>query len=213
MKYLKTITILSLISISLTACIAQSACSCAPSPYTAQNIQQYLRLQTIPLLFNYAQTEGVFVTYNGLHLNKYGNALSRAETEYLPASTFKILNALIGLQHQKATATEVFKWDGKPRSYTMWEKDMTLAEAMQTSNVPVYQELAKRIGQELMQQEIQRLTFGNQAIGKQIDRFWLDGPLKITPQQQAEYPFVHLLWIHRPRNRQHFWKQSYQSHQ
>lgn len=39
--------------------------------------------------------------------------LKRASTEYVPASTFKMLNALIGLEHHKATPTEVFKWDGQ----------------------------------------------------------------------------------------------------
>lgn len=39
---------------------------------------------------------------------------------------------------------------------------MTLGQAMQASAVPVYQELARRIGLELMQQEVQRIQFSNQ---------------------------------------------------
>lgn len=117
----------------------------------------------------------------------YGNNLSRAGTEYVPASTFKMLNALIGLQHDKATTNEIFKWDGKKRSFAAWEKDMTLGQAMQASAVPVYQELARRIGLELMQQEVQRIQFGNQQIGQQVDNFWLVGPLKITPKQEVQF--------------------------
>lgn len=97
------------------------------------------RTSEIPLLFNYAQTQAVFVTYDGTQFKRYGNDLNRAKTAYIPASTFKMLNALIGLQHAKATNTEVFKWNGEKRSFPAWEKDMTLAQAMQASAVPVYQ--------------------------------------------------------------------------
>ncbi len=93
-----------------------------------------------------------------------------------------MLNALIGLQHGKATTNEIFKWDGKKRSFAAWE-DMTLGQAMQASAVPVYQELARRIGLELMQQEVQRIQFGNQQIGQQVDNFWLSRTFEIIPKQ------------------------------
>lgn len=147
------------------------------------------RKNEIPLLFNYAQTQAVFVTYDGTHLKRYGNDLNRAKTSYIPASTFKMLNALIGLQHGKATNTEIFKWNGEKRSFPIWEKDMTLAEAMQVSAVPVYQELARRIGLDLMSQEVKRVGFGNTQIGQQVDNFWLVGPLKITPEQEAKFAY------------------------
>ena len=147
------------------------------------------RKNEIPLLFNYAQTQAVFVTYDGTQLKRYGNDLNRAKTSYIPASTFKMLNALIGLQHGKATNTEIFKWNGEKRSFPTWEKDMTLAEAMQVSAVPVYQELARRIGLDLMSQEVKRVGFGNTQIGQQVDNFWLVGPLKITPEQEAKFAY------------------------
>lgn len=147
------------------------------------------RKNEIPLLFNYAQTQAVFVTYDGTHLKRYGNDLNRAKTSYIPASTFKMLNALSGLQHGKATNTEIFKWNGEKRSFPTWEKDMTLAEAMQVSAVPVYQELARRIGLDLMSQEVKRVGFGNTQVGQQVDNFWLVGPLKITPEQEAKFAY------------------------
>lgn len=147
------------------------------------------RESEIPLLFNQAQTQAVFVTYDGIHLKSYGNDLNRAKTEYIPASTFKMLNALIGLQNAKATNTEVFPWNGEKRAFSAWEKDMTLAEAMQASAVPVYQELARRIGLDLMRKEVKRVGFGNMNIGQQVDNFWLVGPLKISPEQEAKFAY------------------------
>ena len=109
--------------------------------------------------------------------------------DYVPASTFKMLNALIGLKHKKTNVNEVFKWQGEKRFLKAWEKDMTLAEAMQVSAVPVYQELARRIGHDLMQKEVKRVGFGNTDIGHQVDNFWLVGPLKITPEQEVKFAY------------------------
>lgn len=166
------------LSIALTACASSHPLSTPSLVLQQKSIQNY---------FEEAQTQGVIVIKNGNKISIYGNDLSRANTAYVPASTFKMLNALIGLEHGKVSTDEVFKWDGKKRAFASWEKDMTLAEAMQLSAVPVYQELARRIGLILMQQEVKRVQFGNTEIGTQIDNFWLVGPLKITPIQEVNF--------------------------
>lgn len=174
------------------SCFSFSFSACQSDLYSKQ--QNYIhsensRVNDIPKLFDEIHTSAVFVTFDGQTYHRYGNDLSRAYTAYVPASTFKMLNALIGLQNQKATTTEIFRWDGQKRSMPAWDKDMTLAEAMKLSAVPVYQELARRIGLELMQKEVTRVGFGNADIGIVVDRFWLDGPLKITPVQEAEFAY------------------------
>ena len=192
------------------ACAVLSLAGCSHSPLQTQSYAQTqnqnqsqanqtqpaLKLSStstlqkqIQLLFKQVHAQAVFVTYDGVQYQSYGTDLSRAHTAYIPASTFKILNALIGLQHHKATTTEVFPWDGRKRSFAAWEKDFNLASAMQASAVPVYQTLAQRIGLDLMQQEVKRIHYGNQNIGQQVDQFWLVGPLKITPQQQTQFVY------------------------
>ena len=175
-----------LILLPLLSCLGLTACSLPVSSLLSQSTSTQ-STQAIAQLFDQAQSAGVLVIQRVQQIQVYGNNLSRAGTEYVPASTFKMLNALIGLQHGKATTNEIFKWDGKKRSFAAWEKDMTLGEAMQASAVPVYQELARRIGLELMQQEVQRIQFGNQQIGQQVDNFWLVGPLKVTPKQEVQF--------------------------
>ena len=163
-----------------------------------QNIQSqaqplFLKKQTqdqIATAFENIQTTGVLVTYDGKKFQKYGNDLSRADQRYIPASTFKMLNALIGIQHHKTSPNEVFKWDGQKRAFRSWEQDLTLAEAMQASAVPVYQELARRIGLELMAREVKRVGYGNQNIGTQVDNFWLVGPLEITPVEEVKFAYA-----------------------
>ena len=75
----------------------------------------------------------------------------RADTPLLPASTFKIANAAIAVETGVVTgADELFPWDGQPRDLEAWNRDLTLGEAMAASAVPVYQEVARRIGAERM---------------------------------------------------------------
>ncbi|WP_266096168.1 OXA-286 family carbapenem-hydrolyzing class D beta-lactamase [Acinetobacter sp. Tr-809] len=184
-KKLKMLTL----SISMMLGLPLMACQNL-SQQKQQTMTQKSEQQQIASLFQNAQTSGVLVIYDGKKIQKYGNDVHRADQRYIPASTFKILNALIGIQHHKTMPNEVFKWDGQKRTFSSWEKDLTLAEAMQASAVPVYQELARRIGLELMTREVKRVGYGNKNIGTQVDNFWLVGPLKITPVEEVRFAYA-----------------------
>lgn len=173
-----------------TATLFLSACSSnTVKQHQIHSISANKNSEEIKSLFDQAQTTGVLVIKRGQIEEIYGNDLKRASTEYVPASAFKMLNALIGLEHHKATTTEVFKWDGQKRLFPDWEKDMTLGDAMKASAIPVYQELARRIGLDLMAKEVKRIGFGNADIGSKVDNFWLVGPLKITPEQETHFAY------------------------
>ena len=110
---------------------------------------------------------------------------------YSPASTFKIVNSLIGLQIGTITNdTMLIKWDGKIRVFpggdtaTDWNKDMGMTEAFKVSSVPYYQEVARRIGKDTMQRWIDSIGYGNKNISGPIDSFWLNNKLKISPDEQ-----------------------------
>ena len=103
----------------------------------------------------------------------------------LPASTFKIVNSLIGLETGKITDEKmVIKWDGLKRWNEDWNKDLTMEEAFKVSAVPYYQEVARRIGRDAMQLWIDSLHYGNMDIRGPIDSFWLNNTLKISPDEQ-----------------------------
>jgi beta-lactamase class D len=107
---------------------------------------------------------------------------------YVPASTYKLPNTLIGLKSGVITGEQfALKWDGKPREREAWNRDHTLPTAMKESVVWFYQEVARRIGLERMRTEVEAFGYGNREIGKIVDRFWLDGPLAISPVQQVEF--------------------------
>jgi len=119
---------------------------------------------------------GKFTIYN---LARY------RDSSYLPASTFKIVNSLVGLQTGKIiNDSMIIKWDGIKRPIESWNKDLTMYEAFRVSSVPYYQEVARRIGKDTMQFWLDSLSYGSKKIRSPIDTFWLDNSLKITPDEQ-----------------------------
>jgi beta-lactamase class D len=139
-------------------------------------------------LFDIAGLQGTFVLYDAATDRLIGHDRSRAETRFIPASTFKIPNSLIGLSVGAVkTVDEVLPYGGKPQPIKAWEQDMGLREAINVSNVPVYQELARCIGLERMRDNVAGMGFGNGEIGTVVDNFWLVGPLQISAVEQAEF--------------------------
>ena len=112
----------------------------------------------------------------------------RSKERFLPASTFKILNSLIGLETGVITDENyVIKWDGIKRPVEEWNRDHTLATAIKYSVVPYYQELARRVGRQKYREYLNKIHYGNGKLGKQIDAFWLDNSLKISAEEQVEF--------------------------
>jgi beta-lactamase class D len=113
---------------------------------------------------------------------------SRAEQEFLPASTFKIPNSLIALETGVVKdPDEIWKYDGaKTGPPTTWH-DQSLRTGIAESAVWMYQEIARRVGEKRMQEWIDRLGYGNRNIGGGLDTFWLTGDIRITARQQIDF--------------------------
>lgn len=112
----------------------------------------------------------------------------RAQKRFIPASTFKIANSLIGIETGTVKSVdEVLPYGGKPQPFKDWEKDLGLRDAIKVSSVPIYQELARRIGPERMAAGVKSLGYGNRKTGDVVDRFWLDGPLEISAVEQVQF--------------------------
>jgi len=141
--------------------------------------------------FDDNKVDGCFTLLNNADgkITVYNMALDTQR--FLPASTFKIVNSLIGLQTGKiVNDTMMIKWDGKVRIFPGgdtakdWNKDMGMTEAFKVSAVPYYQEVARRIGKDTMQAWIDSISYGNKNISGPIDSFWLNNTLKISPDEQ-----------------------------
>jgi beta-lactamase class D len=129
--------------------------------------------------------EGAFVLHDLSANRTVVHDPERARQQFLPASTFKILNSLIALE----TGTlrdehEIISWDGVDRG-DWWNGDQAMTRAFQRSTVWFYQEVARRTGEQRMREWVQRVGYGNADIGGGIDRFWLEGELRISAEEQV----------------------------
>lgn len=158
-----------------------------PSPNTQiPQAQHWQESEAVAQLFRKAGVRGTFVVYDAAQDRFRGHNLKRARQRFIPASTFKIPNSLIGLSTGAvSSADEVLPYGGKPQMFDIWEQDMGLRDAIRISNVPIYQELARRIGLKRMREGVEKLGFGNHDIGDSVDTFWLEGPLKISALEQC----------------------------
>ena len=124
------------------------------------------------------------------HNRTYQYNPQRNATAFLPASTFKILNSLISLETGVISdEIQILTWDGIQRQIPAWNRDLNMREAIKVSAVWFYQVLARRVGYDRMQKWVTQAGYGNQKIGgkEDIDRFWLQGELRITPQAQIQF--------------------------
>lgn len=139
--------------------------------------------------FSEAGADGTFAAYKAEDYLIIASDATRSGEAKLPASTFKIANSLIALETGvvRDPGVDIFKWDGITRPIAAWNQDHTMRSAIAASAVPVYQEIARRIGLERMQSYVDKLEYGNRNIGGGIDQFWLTGDLRIDPIQQIDF--------------------------
>ena len=150
---------------------------------------EWIESRAIGEIFSNAGVRGTFVVYD-VEADVYiGHDKSRAEHRFIPASTFKIANTLIGLATGAvASVDEALPYRGPVDPLVpAWKRDMGLRDAIALSNVPIYQELARRIGLERMRGQVQRLSYGNAQVGTVVDEFWLKGPLAISAVEQTRF--------------------------
>jgi beta-lactamase class D len=113
---------------------------------------------------------------------------ARARTRFIPASTFKIPHALFALEAGVVRDEfQVFRWDGTRRDIEAWNRDQDLRSSMRNSVVWVYQQIAREIGEDGERRYLQRIGYGNADPSGGIDRFWLDGKLAISAEEQVAF--------------------------
>lgn len=114
--------------------------------------------------------------------------VGRAGQRYSPASTFKVPHALFALDAGVVRDEfQVFEWDGEKRWLDAWNRDQDLRSSMRNSVVWVYQHFAREIGEESERKYLKNVAYGNADPSGGVDRFWLDGNLKISAIEQIEF--------------------------
>jgi beta-lactamase class D len=156
-------------------CVLARFITCAGSPDVFAEAFKLHGVEGTTVLFDLSSG-----SYSGYHAERW-------DSSYIPASTFKILNSLVSLEAGViADEHTVVRWDSVDRSVAAWNMDHTMASAFKVSAVWFYQELARRVGAERMQQCLDTVGYGNRTMGGPVDEFWLTGGLRITPRQQID---------------------------
>lgn len=122
-----------------------------------------------------------------------------ALTRRSPCSTFKIISSLIALENgifEPEDSTR--EWSGEIFWNEDWNKDIDFSEAFRTSCVWYYRQVIDDIGKDRMQEELEKLQYGNCDISdwegrsntnnnnRALTGFWLESSLLISPKEQAE---------------------------
>lgn len=147
-------------------------------------------------LFQAAGTEGTLLIYDARRDRLHAYNPDRAARGYVPASTFKIFNSLIGLETGAVQDVDndrlpwggrVHKVGGKAVLPAACNADVPLRVAFPNSCVPIYQELARRVGLAPYQRYFAAARYGNQDLSGPIDQFWLSGKLRVTAYDQIDF--------------------------
>ncbi len=137
--------------------------------------------------FDSAGVHGCFLLYiHGTDSLKVYNP-ARIDSGFAPASTFKIPNSLFALEAGVINVDDTLRWDGVQRAIPRWNADQNMRSAFTYSTVWFYQEMARRIGPGPMRHFLDTLGYGNGSMEGGIDRFWLEGGMRVTPREQIAF--------------------------
>lgn len=114
-----------------------------------------------------------------------------------PYSTFKIISTLIGLRNGVIDdETSVMNYNGTKYPVADWNSNLSLQEAFQSSCIWYFRQIIDSVGEDEVKNELNHLIYGNCDISewngssinsiKELNGFWLDSSLKISPLEQIQ---------------------------
>lgn len=158
---------------------------CVASVPVAQAWKERPEWEQIFLDAGVTGTIAIFDERDGSH---WVHDADRAHQRFPPASTFKIPHALFALEAGIVRDEfQVFAWDRRQRDIPSWNRDQDLRSSMRHSVVWVYEEIARALGEERERQFLLQIAYGNADPGGGIERFWLDGALRISAFEQLQF--------------------------
>lgn len=145
------------------------------------------KISTIDLSAFFRGYEGSFILYDlkGDRWKIYD--MERAALRTAPNSTYKIYDALFGLEEGVIAPDDSFMaWDGTDYPFEAWNGNQDLLSAMQSSVNWYFEEIDKQIGSSAIQNYIRKIGYGNENANASLSSYWMQGTLEISPIEQVE---------------------------
>lgn len=131
--------------------------------------------------------EGSFVLYDMAQDTWNIYDMDRAALRVSPDSTYKIYDALIGLEAGVITPEDsTMEWNRELYPFQEWNADQTLQSAMSASVNWYFQEIDKQLGISAIDRYIRKIGYGNENTKGGLSSYWMESSLKISPIEQVE---------------------------
>ena len=131
--------------------------------------------------------DGSFVLYDSIQDLWIVYNKEKAVTQASPNSTYKIYDALWGLEENIITPkNSQMNWNGTEYPFNEWNADQNLKSAMEYSVNWYFQKIDENLGKYNINKYIRKTGYGNENITGSISSYWLESSLKISPVEQVE---------------------------
>ena len=141
----------------------------------------------IDLTNYFGEYEGSFVLYDLEEDTWKIHDMERATLRVAPNSTYKIYNALFGLEKGIITPENSFiNWNGTPYPFEAWNTDQTLPSAMSASVNWYFGYIDEQLGETSIQEYLHKIGYGNEDLSGDFSSYWMESSLKISPIEQVE---------------------------
>ena len=135
----------------------------------------------------FGEYEGSFVLYD-LENDAWSiHDMEHATLRVAPNSTYKIYDALFGLEEEIITPENSFiAWNGETYPFEAWNADQTLQSAMNSSVNWYFESVDEQLGAANISNYIKEIGYGNENISGDFSTYWMESSLKISPIEQVE---------------------------
>ena len=135
----------------------------------------------------FKEYEGSFVLYDLKNDAWSIHDKEHATLRVAPDSTYKIYDALFGLEEGVITPEDSFiAWDGENYPFEAWNADQTLQSAMSSSANWYFQSIDEQLTSADIYSYIQQIRYGNENLSGDLSTYWMESSLKISPVEQVE---------------------------
>lgn len=145
------------------------------------------RVSRIDLSAYFGDDSGCFALYDRTNDTGLIHDMEHALARTAPNSTYKIYDALFGLEEGVITpGNSLLAWNGEHYPYTAWNKDHTLSSAMRSSVNWYFQRLDEQMGAAAVRSYIHQIGYGNEDVSGDLRSYWLESSLQISAVEQVQ---------------------------